>query len=292
MRSFLFVPGDSEKKQTKSLSSGADGLILDLEDSVAPPNKAAAREITAKFIKAQAKNAEAPALFVRINDLQSPFWQSDLEAIIEAAPHGIMLPKARSGDDVHDLANALDAMENRAGLKAGHIKLIVLTTEVPIALLQMASFVDASPRTHALTWGAEDLSAIIGSRTNRGEDGDYTSPYRLARDLCLITAAAAKVEAIDTVYTNFRDLIGLKREADEAARDGFTAKMAVHPDQVAVINKAFTPSADEIARARAVIAAFGVEGDAGVVSLNGEMLDLPHLKLAERILTRAKTAGV
>ena len=296
MRSFLFVPGDSRKKQQKSLTTGADALILDLEDSVGLTNKDEARTITREFIDAQGSNAngkdeKAPALFVRINDLETPFWEADLEAIVGGAPIGIMLPKARSGDDVHRLSIALDHMEARADITPGHIGLVVLTTEVPIALLQMSTFVGSSARLRALTWGAEDLSAVVGSRTNRKENGDYTSPYRLARDLCLMTAAAAKVDAIDTVYTNFRDLDGLKRESDEAARDGFSSKMAIHPNQVAIINEAFTPSEQEIAHAQAVIGAFEKADNAGVVSLDGEMLDRPHLTLAERILERAKTAG-
>ena len=292
MRSFLFVPGDSQKKLDKSLGTGADALILDLEDSVAPPNKETAREITRAFIEAHGGSDEAPRLFVRINDLETPYWEDDLETVVGAAPFGVMLPKARSGDDVHRLSIALDHLEARSGVEAGHTGLIVLTTEVPIALLQMASFVDASARTRALTWGAEDLSAVVGSRTNRDEKGNYTSPYQLARDLCLMTAAAAKVEALDTVYTNFRDLDGLRREANEAARDGFSAKMAIHPGQVAVINEAFTPSEKELAHAKAVIGAFEASDNAGVVSLDGEMLDMPHLKLAQRMLARAINAGV
>ena len=290
MRSFLFVPGDSQKKLEKALGTGADALILDLEDSVGLANKDDARKITREFIDAHSKDEGTPRLYVRINDLETPYWEGDLEAIVEGAPFGIMLPKARSGEDVHRLSIALDHLESRAGVEVGHIGLIVLTTEVPIALLQMASFVDASTRTRALTWGAEDLSAVVGSRTNRKENGDYTSPYRLARDLCLMTAAAAKVDAIDTVYTNFRDLDGLKRECDEAARDGFSSKMAIHPHQVAVINEAFTPSDAEILHAKDIINAFDDAENGGVVSLDGEMLDRPHLKLAQRILERAKAA--
>ena len=290
MRSFLFVPGDSRKKLNKALTSGADALILDLEDSVDIPAKENAREITREFLDAHGSDDMAPALYVRINDLETPFWQEDLEAVVELAPHGIMLPKARSGEDVHRLATALDHMEDRAGIDAGDIELIILTTEVPMALLQMSSFVDAPARVTALTWGAEDLSALIGARTNRQGNGDYTSPYLLARNLCLITAAAANVDALDGVYTNFSDLDGLKGEAIEAARDGFTAKMAIHPNQVPVINEVFTPSESEIAHARKIVAAFENAENAGVVSLGGEMLDRPHLKLAERILARAKAA--
>lgn len=292
MRSFLFVPGDDEKKLNKSLTSGADALILDLEDSVAADNKSEGRKITAEFIKAHAQSDDCPTLFVRINDLETAFWETDLDAIVETAPRGLILPKARSGDDVHRLSIALDHLETRAGLDAGSIELIVLTTEVPIALLQMASFVDSSARLRALTWGAEDLSAVIGSRTNREEDGNYTSPYELARNLCLITSAAANVEALDTVYTNFRDIDGLRREAEIAARDGFSAKMAIHPGQVPIINEAFTPSSKAVDRARAIVASFENADNAGVVSLDGEMLDRPHLRLAERLLERAKSAGV
>ena len=292
MRSLLFAPGDSRKKLDKALQAGADALILDLEDSVDPANKDGARKITHDFLVEQANNEKTPPLFVRINDLESPFWQADVELILSAKPMGLVLPKARGGEDVHRLSVALDDMESRAEIEPGACKLIVIATEVPLALLQMASFAGSSARLIGLTWGAEDLSAAIGARQNRDDDGNHTSPYKLARDLCLITAAAAGVDALDGVFTNFRDLDGLKREARAASRDGFTGKIAIHPSQVPVINAAFTPSDDEISRARSIIDAFDEAGNSGVVALNGEMLDRPHLTRAERILKRAKSAGV
>ncbi len=292
MRSLLFVPGDSPKKLDKALQSGADALIIDLEDSVSAANKEDARKITRDFLNEHAGDEAPPRLFIRINDLETPYWESDVKLILKSSPAGLVLPKAHSGEDVHHLSVALDHLEARAGLESGSCKLIVLATERPMALLQMASFVGSSARLIGMTWGAEDLSVALGARRNRGDDGNYTSPYRLARDLCLVTAAAAEVDAIDTVYTNFRDLDGLRRTVEEAARDGFSAKMAVHPSQIPVINEAFTPSRDELEQARAIVSAFEDAGNAGVVALDGEMLDRPHLLRSERILARARAAGL
>jgi citrate lyase subunit beta / citryl-CoA lyase len=294
MRSLLFVPADSERKLAKGLSSGADALILDLEDSVSAEMKPRARELVHAALVAARKDPTAarPRLYVRINALSSPYWQADLAALtpagssLSALPDGVMLPKPQSGEDVHQLSVALGHAEEKSKVAAGSTKIIAIATEVPASVLRLPSYIGASNRLEGLTWGAEDLSVELGSSTNREPDGAYTSPYRLVRDLTLITAAAAAVQPIDTVYIDFRNLAGLALESSIAARDGFTGKMAIHPDQVAVINEAFTPSAAEIARSHAVVEAFRVNPGAGVVSISGVMVDRPHLTRAERVLAR------
>lgn len=288
MRSLLFVPADAERKLAKGMASGADVLLLDLEDSVAAPRKAAAREMAHAFIAANRAVATRPRIYVRINALDTEYWQADLAAVMPAAPDGIMLPKAAGGDDVHRLSIALSEHESTAGIADGATRILPIATELPIAALNMASFVDASRRLVGLTWGAEDLSAELGSTSTREADGRYTSPYRLARDLTLMAARAGGVEPIDTVFADFRDGEGFAREAREAARDGFTGKMAIHPDQVAVINAAFTPSADAVATAQAIVALFAASPGAGVISHAGRMYDRPHLRLAERLLARVR----
>ncbi len=291
MRSMLFVPADSERKLAKSLSSPADALIFDLEDSIAAERRTVARPMVSEFIRAaRASGARIPQLWVRINPLDGPDWEADLAGVMAAAPDGVILPKPESGADVHRLSIALGHAESQHGLKSGQTRILPIVTEVPISVLQLHTYVGASSRSLALSWGAEDLGAVIGSLANRDETGAFTSPYRLVRDLCLITASAAGVEPMDTVYVNFRDTAGLIAEAKAAKRDGFTGKMAIHPDQVAPINEVFTPSADEIAHATQVVAAFSQSGT-GVASLNGMMLDKPHLKLATRVLSRVKAAS-
>lgn len=288
MRSLLFVPGDSERKLARSLDSGADALIVDLEDSVAPDRKETARQGLAAFaalLKMRAEGAR-PRFLVRINPLAGEEWQADLAALGAAGPTGVVLPKPGSGEDVHRLSIALHHAEERHGLPSGSIGIIAIATETAASVLNLSSYVGASKRLEALTWGAEDLSAEIGSRSTRTPDGRVTSPYQLARDLTLITATAAGVPAIDTVYVDFGDLAGLRRDCEAAARDGFMAKLAIHPAQVPVINEAFTPSPAQIAEAEAVVAAFAASGGAGVVAFNGRMLDRPHLARAVRLLAR------
>ena len=291
MRSLLFVPGDSDRKIAKALSSGADALILDLEDSVALDRKAEARAMTRDFIASTKGQGKRPRLYVRINALTTDLWSADLEGVMSAGPDGIILPKPRSGEDVHRLSLALDHAEERAGLKLGSTRIVAIATEVPICILNMSSFVESSSRLEGLTWGAEDLSAEVGSTATREPNGVLTSPYRLARDLCLFTAVSAGVQPIDTVFIDFRDLDGLKAEAAAAARDGFTGKLAIHPDQVEIINAAFTPSRREIEHARDIVAMFAASPGAGVISLHGQMYDRPHLTRAERVLARAGLAG-
>ncbi len=289
MRSMLFVPADSERKLAKAEVSPADVLILDLEDAVAAERRPQARSLAAAYIQDARKAGRRPKLYVRINPLDSADWERDLTGIMPAGPDGIILPKPQSGADVHRLSIALGHAESQHGLAAGSTRILPIATEVPISVLQMATYVGSSTRLVAMSWGAEDLSAVVGSLSSRDGDGRLTSPYRLVRDLCLFTASAAAVEPIDTVFVNFRDAEGLRAECQEAKRDGFTGKIAIHPDQVPVINDVFTPSSAELDHANAVVAAFAAVPGAGVASLNGLMLDMPHLKLAERILARASS---
>lgn len=291
MRSLLFVPGDSDKKQAKALAAGADVLILDLEDSVAPDRKPAARDITRAWLSNARQAEKRPKLFVRMNALSSPFWQADLEGVMAAAPDGIMLPKPTSGADVQQLSLTLAALEDKHGLPHGSTRILPIATEVPISVLQMATYVGSSSRLVGLTWGAEDLAAEIGAAANRNADGTFTTPFQMARDLTLFTACAGGVLPLDTVFVNFRDAAGLKREAEAAARDGFVGKLAIHPDQVAVINAAFTPTETEIARARQIVKLFADNPGSGALSLDGQMVDIPHLKHAERLLARAPAAA-
>lgn len=292
MRSLLFVPGDAERKLDKGLQSGADLLILDLEDSVTFAAKPKAREALGEFLRTHRMAKTRPRLYVRINALQSGLAEADLEAIMPAGPDGILLPKPRSGADVGKLSRMLDEAEKSAGIVVGETRIIPITTEVPASLLVMHTYVDSSPRLAALAWGAEDLSADLGATATRDPSGTLNSPFLLARNLCLMTSAASGVGAVDTVYLDLRDRDGLAREAMEAARDGFTGKLAIHPDQVAVINQAFTPSLAQIARAKEIVKAFKAGGGTGVLSFDGEMLDRPHLRRAERVLERAWLAGL
>ncbi|QFU16845.1 HpcH/HpaI aldolase/citrate lyase family protein [Microvirga thermotolerans] len=287
MRSLLFVPGDSRRKLDKALASGADALLIDLEDSVALEAKAEARAVTADFL-AEAKGAPArPRLYVRVNGLSTGLIDDDLDGVMRAGPDGIVLPKAVGGADAAHLGAKLAVREAEFGLDDGSTRILAIATENALGVFALGTFAGASHRLAGLAWGGEDLSADIGAEANRDAGGNYTEPYRLARSLTLLGAAAAGVDAIDAVYTNFRDMEGLAAECREARRDGFVAKMAIHPAQVPVINEAFTPSADAIAKAEAVVAAFRANPGAGVVGVGGEMLDRPHLVRAERLLARA-----
>jgi citrate lyase subunit beta/citryl-CoA lyase len=292
MRSLLFVPGDSPKKLDKGLGSGADALILDLEDSVAPDRKAEARKLTLAFLKEAGAQANRPRLIVRVNALATGLTDDDLDGVVAGKPDAILLPKAEGGASVVHLDAKLTAREAIYGIEDGLIDILALTTETAKALFLAGTYANVSKRLTALTWGAEDLSAELGGETNRAADGSWLDPYRLARSLCLAAASDAQVQAIDTVYVDFRNDEGLRREAEEARRDGFTAKLAIHPGQVAAINDVFTPSTEAIAHARAVIAAFAAQPGAGVVGIGGVMYDQPHLKRAERLLARAKEAGL
>lgn len=291
MRSLLFVPGDSEKKLEKGFGAGADVVIVDLEDSVAPQNKVAAREIAARFIAGNRQQTSS-AIYIRVNDLSSGLTDDDLAALVSAKPDGIMLPKSNSGQDVQQLSAKLRVHEAENGLPDGGIKILPIITETAAGVLAAATYAGASARLAGLTWGAEDLSAAIGARAARDENGCYTDVFRLARTMTILAAGAAEVAAIDTVFPGFRDMAAFEAECVEAERDGFTGKMAIHPAQVPVINAAFTPSAEAVERSQAIVSAFEAAGNPGVVGIDGKMYDRPHLRLAERLLARAKAAGV
>ncbi|TPL52480.1 CoA ester lyase [Mesorhizobium sp. B2-4-4] len=291
MRSLLFVPGDSERKLEKGFGAGADVVIVDLEDSVAPHNKASARKIAARFIvnhRAQTRSA----IYVRVNDLSTGLTDDDLAALIPATPDGVILPKSAGGQDVQHLSAKLRLREAENGLADGATKILPIITETPAAVLAAASYAGASARLAGLTWGAEDLSAAIGARTTRDQHGRYTEIFRFARAMTILAAGAAEVAAIDTVFPNFRDMAAFEAECREAERDGFTGKMAIHPDQVPVINAAFTPSVEAVQKSAAIVAAFQAAGNPGVVGIDGKMYDRPHLRLAERLLARARAAGI
>ncbi|HEX2255704.1 MAG TPA: CoA ester lyase [Afifellaceae bacterium] len=287
MRSLLFVPGDSPRKLAKALGAGADVLLLDLEDSVAADAKVAARRSVRDFLREAKAERDGPALYVRINALSSGLSEGDLDEVMVAGPDGVMLPKCEGRDDVALLDSRLAVREALHGLGDGATRILPIATETPAALFGMSGYRGSSPRLAGLAWWAEDLAAAIGAGANMDADGSWLPPFSLARNLCLFAAAAARVAAIDTVFTDYRDLGGLKREADAAARDGFTGKLAIHPDQVPIINEAFTPSDAAVMHARRILAAFAEAGDAGVVGLEGAMLDRPHLEAARRLLARA-----
>ena len=287
MRSLLFVPGDDDKKLAKALASGADALIVDLEDSVAEARKPAARASAAAFVAEARRLPTRPRLYVRINPFAGALAEADLDAVIPAAPDGVALPKCLDGADVQRLGANLAVREAEYGLADGSTRVIAIATESARALFGFASYRGASRRLDGLAWGGEDLSADLGAETNRLPDGAYAAPYALARTLTLVGAVAAEARPIDAVMTNFRDLDGLRVEALAARRDGFLAKMAIHPAQVPIINEVFSVSPEAIARARAIVAAFEAAPGAGVVALDGEMLDLPHLKRAKRLLDSA-----
>jgi citrate lyase subunit beta/citryl-CoA lyase len=281
IRSFLFVPGDSERKLEKAPGTGADAIIVDLEDSVSADSRPRARELAREFVDGR------DDVWLRINPVDSSEALADLQAVMPAAPSGIVLPKARSADDAVRLATRLDELESRYGVAAGSTRILPICTERPRALFSLDSYVGATPRLAGLTWGAEDLSAALGARTNRDEDGNWLPPYEMARSLCLFAAAAAEVPAVDTVYTDFRDAEGLVSFARRAARDGFTGMLAIHPAQVATINDAFTPSENEVMRAERIVALFRDNPGAGALALDGEMIDKPHLVQAKRTIALA-----
>jgi citrate lyase subunit beta/citryl-CoA lyase len=283
MRSMLFVPADSERKITKAFDSGADALILDLEDSVAPAQKVVARCAAARILAERAAESSA-MLFVRINPLTSRLALDDLASIVAIGLTGIMLPKADGAADVLRLGHYLEALEARAGLPIGAICIIPVATETAQAVMALNSYRPGLPRLAGLTWGAEDLAAAVGAVSNREPDGSLSPLYALASSLCLCAGAAAEVHVLDTLYANYRDPTGLAHACHIARRRGFAGKIAIHPDQVAVINEAFSPSDDEIAKARLVIAAFAAQPAAGTIGIDGVMYDLPHLKQARRLL--------
>jgi len=281
-RSFLFVPADSERKLQKAGSAGADALILDLEDAVSPAARPEARIRASEYLQGKQN------VWVRINPLDTDDSAADLDTVMPAAPAGIFLPKPRSAVDVMTLSARIDELERQHNIPVGQTKIVALCTERPEALLTLQSYIAAIPRLAALSWGAEDLSAAVGASANRDEKGDWLPLYEMARSLCLLTAAAAEIAAIDTVYTDFRDQEGLLRYAANARRDGFAGMLAIHPGQVEIINAAFVPTAAEIEHAERVIALFEENPGAGTVGMGGKMIDRPHLVQAERVLRLAK----
>jgi citrate lyase subunit beta/citryl-CoA lyase len=270
-RSWLFVPADSEKKIGKAIESEADAVIFDLEDSVAPQQKAAARQV----LKSLGKRSGGPQWWVRINPLRTEEHRMDLEMLGIADIHGVVLPKAESGADIAELAH-----------RTGNIPIHAIVTETPASLFGMLSYRDPKSPLVAMSWGAEDLSAALGASSKYDADGGLSFTYKLARSLCLSAAVAAGVQPVDGVFTDFRDEVGLRAEAEAAAREGFTGKLAIHPAQVGAINAAFTPSAAEVAHAQAIVDAFDTQPNAGVLSVGGRMVDRPHLVQARRVLDR------
>jgi citrate lyase subunit beta/citryl-CoA lyase len=294
LRSMLFIPGDSEKKLSKGQQSGADALILDIEDSVAHDRKSIARSMVADYLSAHAASC-GPQLWVRINPMAEG-GLDDIVAVTRAGPVGLMVPKVSHPKELQQLSLMLDALERRDGVTRP-IQLMPVATETAKAPFSLGAYGEIPlSRLAGMTWGAEDLSAVIGARTNRGPDGDFAFTYKMVRSLCLLAAKTADVMAIDTLYADFKDNVGLAASCAEAAREGFVGRIAIHPGQVETINAAFTPSPAEVEFARRVVAAFEAAPGIGVVGLDGKMLDIPHLKQARTVLAQikaieAKTAG-
>jgi citrate lyase subunit beta / citryl-CoA lyase len=281
----LFVPGDSDRKFAKAAGIGADALILDLEDSVAPSMKVEARAKVAALLDDHAPRDWA--FFVRVNPFDTGMTFDDMAAVVKPGLDGLLIPKADGAADIVRIGEELDRLEAAAGMAIGTVKIAVVATETAIAMFNLASYTPAHPRLIALTWGAEDLAAAVGATANKEENGDWTSPYLMARNMCLFAASAAGVAALDTLYTDFRDPEGLERDCRRARRDGFTGRIAIHPDQIAIINTCFSPSAEQIAEAQMIVDAFAAQPDSGTLGINGKMYDIPHLKAAQKTLASA-----
>lgn len=283
LTSLLFVPADSEKKYEKAKEIGANGLILDLEDSVAPQNKAAARDGLGARIDA-ANGPRDWDFWVRVNPFDTGLTEDDLKAVVRPGLDGIMLPKANGGADVARLSDLIDPLERAAGMAPGSLKIVVVATETAAAMFNLASYAPAHPRLAALTWGAEDLGAVLGVTSNKDGAGNWTQPFVLARTLCLYAAANAGVPALETIYADFRDPQGLEADCRISRRDGFIGRMAIHPAQVETINRAYAPSDADVALARRIVAAFEDNPGLGTIGIDGKMYDIPHLKTARRTL--------
>jgi citrate lyase subunit beta/citryl-CoA lyase len=288
MRSLLFVPADGGSKLDKAMASGADGVIIDLEDSIAAASKESARKLALDFLKSAQSRRDRPQLLVRINGLDTGMTDADLDAVVPGKPDAVLLPKAEGGATVIHLDAKLTVREALAGLPEGEIKILAQTVESPAGLFSAGSYRNCSARLIGMTWGPEDLSAELGAEANREIDGTLTEPYRIARAMCLFGAAAAKVPAIETIYVNFRDTDVLRKDTELARRDGFTGRLAIHPAQVPVINEVFTPSTAQIEKAKAIVAAFEAKPGAGTVGIDGKMYDRPHLARAQALLQRVK----
>jgi citrate lyase subunit beta / citryl-CoA lyase len=287
MRSLLFVPADGGSKLDKAMASGADAVIVDLEDSITPERKTQARVAALEFLQSVSAKTPRPRLLVRINGLDTGMTDADLDAIVAGKPDAVVFPKAEGGSSVIHLDAKLTAREAIAGLPEGTIKILAQAVESAAGLFAAGTFLNVSARLIGLTWGPEDLSAELGAETNRDDSGVLTEPYRLARNICLFGAAAAKLPAIETVYVDFRNSEGLRRDTQEARRDGFSGRLAIHPAQVPVINEVFTPTAEQIEKAKMLIAAFAAKPGAGAVGIGGKMFDRPHLIRAQRLLASA-----
>ena len=288
VRSILFVPGDSERKLAKSAECATDAIILDLEDSVQPAKKADARLITRSALENRTPGRQ---YWVRVNAFDSGETLKDLAAIVGGRPDVLLVPKANGASDIEKLDHHLSALEVRDGVAEGSIKLVVVATETGASIFGLGTYTPACPRLVGLTWGAEDLAAAVGAASNSDETGSLTPLYTLARSLCLAASAAAQVDAVDTAFMGIKDLDALRANCNAARRDGFRSKLAIHPDQVAIINEAFTPSAAEIAEAEKIVAAFAAQPEVGAFQLDGKMIDIPHLKQARRILSLCPPAG-
>jgi citrate lyase subunit beta / citryl-CoA lyase len=283
-RSWLFAPGDSDRKMEKATAGAADIVILDLEDAVAEAEKPKARSMVSAFLRANAEGRGR--LWVRINPIQGPHALSDLVAVMPAAPAGIMFPKPRGRADAERLDHYLTAFEAAAGIAIGATKVMLLVTEMPESMLAVGSYAGV-PRVVAMSWGAEDLATALGATDNRGEHGGYDFTYEVARSLCLVGAAAAGVPAIETIHGDFRDEAGLRKRAAQVRRAGYRGMLAIHPAQVDVINETFMPSAEEQAAAREIVELFAANPGAGTIGYKGAMLDRPHLARAQALLALA-----
>lgn len=287
LRSLLFVPGDSEKKFIKASASNADVLILDLEDSVAPSQKITARGLVGDLLNDRAERDWR--FFVRANPFDTGLTLDDLAAVVKPGLDGLLVPKANGAADIVRIGHYLDALETKAAMAVGTVKIAVVATETPQAMFALGSYAPAHPRLTALTWGAEDLAAALGAGSNKDETGDWSYPYQLARAQCLFAAGAAEVTAIDTLYADFRDDTGLEKSCRISRRDGFFGRIAIHPDQVDTINRCFSPSEEDVAHARKIADAFAANPGAGTLGIDGKMYDIPHLKSALKILAAAQT---
>lgn len=289
IRSFLFVPGDSERKLAKISDCGADAFILDIEDSVAPSRKGVARELLPGLLRNDPPGGRRAELWVRINPLGTPDALADLAAVVPASPDGIMVPKVNGPEDVRQLSHYLSALEAASGVAAGSIRILPVATETPLAPLRLGNYAAAGlRRLYGLTWGAEDLSAALGASTNRDDTGSWAFTYRMARSLCLLGAKAAGVEAVETLHADFRDHEGLAASSRASRAEGFSGRLAIHPAQVDTINACFMPSEAELDFARRVVALFAANPGAGTLGLDGKMLDIPHLKQARQVVAVAE----
>lgn len=292
LRSMLFIPGDSEKKIAKIADCGADAVILDLEDSVAPENKVLARELISAYLKQTPRGSRPLQYWVRVNPFDTGLTLADLAAVVPGAPDGIFQPKTNDPEDIRQLSHYLDALEVAHGIEPGSIKILPVATETAIAPFTLNEFAHAGlDRLVGLTWGAEDLAAAIGASTNKDASGDWSFTYKMVRSMTLLAAHAADVQAIDTLYVDFKNDVGLRASSRAARAEGFTGRICIHPAQVAGVNESFMPSADEIAHAARVLEAFAANPGAGTVGLDGKMIDIPHQKQAERVLAQAEAFG-